>query len=144
MTPPVSRAVLVTGCVTGIGRATAQHVVDHGWTVYATARRLHDIAALEKSGAMTLELDVIHGLVRMCQLVLPGMRDQGWGRIVNLSSMGGRMSLPGGGLYHGTKHAVEAINDVLRYEVRPVGVRVVLVEPRAGHHQLRGQLHRQA
>ena len=48
------------------------------------------------------------GLARLCQLVLPGMRRQGFGRIVNLSSMGGRMTLPGGGFYHATKYAVEA------------------------------------
>jgi NADP-dependent 3-hydroxy acid dehydrogenase YdfG len=50
----------------------------------------------------------VFGLARMCQLVLPGMRRQGFGRIVNISSMGGRMTLPGGGSYHATKYAVEA------------------------------------
>lgn len=71
----------------------------------------------------------VFGLVRMCQLVLPGMRRQRWGRIVNLSSIGGKLTFPGGGFYHGTKHAVEAISDALRFEVRPFGVRVILVEP---------------
>lgn len=71
----------------------------------------------------------VFGLVRMCQLVLPGMRRQGWGRIVNLSSIGGRVTFPGGGFYHGTKHAVEAISDALRFEVRPFGVKVIVVEP---------------
>lgn len=71
----------------------------------------------------------VFGLVRMCQLVLPGMRRQGWGRIVNLSSIGGKLVFPGGGLYHGTKHAIEAISDALRFEVRPFGVKVILVEP---------------
>src|SRR5437667_7452476 len=46
----------------------------------------------------------VFGLVRMCQLALPGMRRQGWGRIVNVSSMGGKLVFPGGGFYHGTKH----------------------------------------
>ena len=64
------------------------------------------------------------GLVRMCQLVLPGMREQRWGKIVNLSSMGGRLTFPGGGLYHATKYAVEAISDALRFEVRGFGVDV--------------------
>jgi len=67
----------------------------------------------------------------MCQLVLPGMRRQGFGRIVNLSSMGGRMTLPGGGFYHATKYAVEALSDALRFEVRGFGVDVVLIEPGA-------------
>src|SRR3712207_9193921 len=58
----------------------------------------------------------VFGLARMCQLVLPGMRRQGFGRIVNLSSMGGRLTFPGAGFYHATKHAVEAISDALRFE----------------------------
>ena len=65
----------------------------------------------------------------MCQLVLPGMREQRWGKIVNLSSMGGRLTFPGGGFYHATKYAVEAISDALRFEVRGFGVDVVLIEP---------------
>ena len=60
----------------------------------------------------------VFGLIRMCQLVLPGMREQRWGKIVNIGSMGGRLTFPGGGLYHATKYAVEAISDALRFEVR--------------------------
>jgi len=71
----------------------------------------------------------VFGLVRLTQLVLPGMRSQGWGRVVNLSSMGGRFTFPGGGFYHASKHAVEAVSDALRYELAPFGVAVVLVEP---------------
>jgi NAD(P)-dependent dehydrogenase (short-subunit alcohol dehydrogenase family) len=71
----------------------------------------------------------VFGLVRMCQLVLPGMRRQRYGRIVNLSSMGGRLTFPGGGFYHGTKYAVEAISDALRFEVKGFGIDVILIEP---------------
>jgi NADP-dependent 3-hydroxy acid dehydrogenase YdfG len=71
----------------------------------------------------------VFGLVRMCQLVLPGMRRAGRGRIVNISSMGGKLTFPGGGAYHGSKYAVEAISDVLRWEVREFGIRVVIIEP---------------
>ena len=71
----------------------------------------------------------VFGLARMCQLVLPGMRGQGWGRIVNISSMGGRLTFPGGGYYHATKYAVEALSDALRFEVAGFGVGVVVVEP---------------
>ena len=71
----------------------------------------------------------VFGLVTMAQLCLPGMREQGWGRIINLSSVGGKVTFPGMGFYHGTKYAVEAISDALRYEVRPFGIRVVIVEP---------------
>lgn len=74
------------------------------------------------------ETNVI-GLVRMCQLVLPGMREQRWGRIVNVSSMGANFTFPGGGFYHGTKYAVEAISDALRFEVKGFGVDVVIVQP---------------
>ena len=71
----------------------------------------------------------VFGLVRLTQLVLPGMRAQGWGRVVNIGSMGGRFTFPGGGFYHASKHAVEAVSDALRLEVAPFGVRVSLVQP---------------
>ncbi len=174
-----SKAVLITGCSTGIGRTTAEHLAQKGWTVYATARRLESISDLEQKGCRTLALDVtdessmqaavsaveqaegavgvlvnnagysqsgaveevpmdqvrrqfetnVFGLLRMSQLVLPGMRRQGWGRIVNISSMGGRVVFPGGGIYHGTKFAVEAISDAMRWEVRNFGVDVIVIEP---------------
>ena len=171
--------VLITGCSTGIGRATAERLARNGHTVYASARRLESIADLQQAGCKTLALDVtdeesmraavaaveeadgavgalvnnagysqsgavetipmddlrrqfetnVFGLVRMCQLVLPGMRREGRGRIVNLSSMGGRLVFPGGGAYHATKFAVEAISDALRFEVRGFGVHVSIIEP---------------
>jgi len=71
----------------------------------------------------------VFGLLRLSQLVLPGMREQGAGRIVNLSSMGGKLTFPGGGVYHATKYAVEALSDVLRFEVQGFGVDVAIVEP---------------
>ena len=83
--------------------------------------------AMDKVRAM-FETNVF-GLARMCQLVLPGMRAAGRGRIVNLSSMGGRMTFPLGGYYHATKYAVEALSDALRVEVKPFGVQVVVIEP---------------
>ncbi len=69
------------------------------------------------------------GLVRMCQLVLPGMRRAGRGRIVNISSVGGRIAFPGGGVYSASKFAVEAFSDSLRLEVAPFGISVSVVEP---------------
>jgi len=71
----------------------------------------------------------VFGAVRMCQLVLPAMRQRGRGRIVMVSSMGGRLTFPGGGAYHGSKFALEAISDVLRFEVAKFGVSVSIVEP---------------
>ena len=174
-----SGAVLVTGCSSGIGRATAELLARSGWTVYASARRLDSIEDLGQAGCRLLELDVtdegsmraaveaveaaegavgalvnnagyslggaletvpldearrqletnVLGLVRLSQLVLPGMRAQGRGRIVNVSSMGGRLTFPGAGWYHASKHAVEALSDALRFEVQGFGVDVVLIEP---------------
>lgn len=71
----------------------------------------------------------VFGAVALTQMVLPGMRAKGFGRIVNISSMGGRITLPGGAFYHGTKHALEAISDVARFELKPFGVAVVVIEP---------------
>ena len=95
-------------------------------------------AGYSQSGAIeTVAMDKVRaqfetnvfGLVRLCQLVLPGMRRQRWGKIVNLSSMGGRLVFPGGGFYHATKYAVEAISDALRFEVKGFGIDVILIEP---------------
>jgi NADP-dependent 3-hydroxy acid dehydrogenase YdfG len=174
-----SKAVLITGCSSGIGHATAARLADNGWTVYATARNADKLTELAEKGCKTMSLDVededsmkaavaeveqaegavgvlinnagysqsgavesvpmdkirkqfetnVFGLVRMTQLVLPGMRKQGWGRVVNISSMGGKLVFPGGGYYHATKYAVEAISDALRYEVKGFGINVVLIEP---------------
>jgi NAD(P)-dependent dehydrogenase (short-subunit alcohol dehydrogenase family) len=173
-----SRPVLITGCSTGIGRATAERLAADDWNVHATARRPESIEDLAGKGCKTHALDVtdegsmegavaevekdgaigalvnnagysqsgaietipmssvrrqfetnVFGLMRMCQLVLPSMRRSGSGRIVNLSSMGGRLTFPGGGVYHATKHAVEAVSDALRFEVAEFGVDVVVIEP---------------
>ncbi|MFI1566718.1 oxidoreductase [Streptomyces sp. NPDC020490] len=71
----------------------------------------------------------VFGLARMTQLVLPGMRRAGRGRIINVGSMGGRLVFPAGGYYHASKYAVEALTDALRFEVAPFGVKVSLIEP---------------
>ena len=69
------------------------------------------------------------GLMRMSQLVLPAMRQQLSGRIINITSMGGRIWSPFGAWYHATKHAVEVLSDVMDFETRPFGIRVVVVQP---------------
>jgi len=171
--------VLITGCSSGIGAATARRLLADGHTVYATARRPETLDDLAKEGAHVLALDVtdegsmakavsaietehghvgalvnnagygaygavedvpldrvraqfetnVFGLARLTQLVLPGMREHGSGRIVNMSSMGGRLTFPFGGYYHASKHALEAFSDALRYEVKPFGIKVSIVEP---------------
>jgi NAD(P)-dependent dehydrogenase (short-subunit alcohol dehydrogenase family) len=175
-----SSAVLITGCSTGIGRATAVRLARRpDLTVYATARRPESVDDLTGLGCRALALDVtdeasmsaavdhvvgehgavgalvnnagysqsgaletvamadlrrqfetnVFGLMRMCQLVLPSMRAAGRGRIVNVSSMGGRLTFPGGGGYHATKYAVEALSDTLRFEVKGFGIDVAIIEP---------------
>lgn len=69
------------------------------------------------------------GTMRVCRAVLPFMRKQGFGTIVNVSSIGGRIALPFQGLYSATKFAVEGLTESLRMEVRRFGIRAVLVEP---------------
>jgi short-subunit dehydrogenase len=95
-------------------------------------------AGYSQSGAIeTVSIDAarrqfetnVFGLVRLTQLVLPKMRAQRWGKIVNIGSMGGRLTFPGGGYYHATKHALEAISDALRFELRGFGIDVILLEP---------------
>jgi NAD(P)-dependent dehydrogenase (short-subunit alcohol dehydrogenase family) len=175
----ISKAVLITGCSSGIGHATAEWLADRGWTVYATARKPESIQDLEGRGCRLLALDVtdedsmraavaaveeqegavgvlvnnagysqsgaveslrmedlraqfetnVFGLVRLSQLALPGMRRQRFGRIVNLSSMGGKLVFPGGGAYHATKFADEALSDAMRFEVQGFGIDVVVIEP---------------
>jgi NAD(P)-dependent dehydrogenase (short-subunit alcohol dehydrogenase family) len=73
----------------------------------------------------------VFGAARLCQLVLPQLRKQGAGRIINVSSVGARMYQPLGGWYHATKYALEGLSDCLRVEVGPLGIDVVMIEPGA-------------
>ena len=73
----------------------------------------------------------IFGLARLCQLVLPTMRKQHSGRIVNIASVAGKTVLYYGGWYHVSKYAVEALSDALRIEMQPFGIDVVIIEPGA-------------
>jgi NAD(P)-dependent dehydrogenase (short-subunit alcohol dehydrogenase family) len=177
--PEPSKAVLITGCSSGIGRASASRLARSGWTVYASARRPESLSELAEAGCRTLALDVtdegsmrdaverveqecgavgvlinnagysqsgaletvpmeavrrqfetnVFGVIGLIQLVLPKMRAQRWGKIVNVGSMGGRLTFPGGGCYHATKHALEALSDALRFEVAGFGIDVILLEP---------------
>ena len=73
----------------------------------------------------------LFGLARLTQLVLPSMRKKRFGKIINISSVGGKIYAPLGGWYHATKHALEGWSDCLRTEVRQFGIDVVIVEPGA-------------
>ena len=71
----------------------------------------------------------LFGAARLCQLLLPHLRAQGSGRIINVSSVGARMYQPLAGWYHATKYALEGLSDCLRVELRPLGIDVVLIRP---------------
>lgn len=77
-----------------------------------------------------LEVNLL-GLASLTQLVIPHMREQRWGKIVNVTSVGGLQAAPYGGWYHATKFAVEGLSSSLRQELRPFGVDVILVRPGA-------------
>ncbi len=173
-----SEVVLITGCSSGIGRATVALAAEHGHRVVATARRpetLEDLpagvfrarldvtdadsirvavdAARKEFGEVTalvnnagygvvgpIELlpdeDVraqfdanVYGPLRVIRAVLPAMRAARRGTIVNVSSIGGRISTPFMGAYCASKFAIEALSDSLRMELRPFGVQVAIVEP---------------
>ena len=181
--PPVqARTVLVTGCSSGIGAATALFLREAGWQVLPTARKPDDLDALRAQGFVPVALDVADGAsvesavreVRertgdrlgalvsnagFCQAgamedvsrdalraqfetnvfgahqltcaLVPVFRRQGFGRIVNVGSILGRMSAPMLGAYCASKFALEALSDALRIELRNTGVWVALVEPGA-------------
>jgi NAD(P)-dependent dehydrogenase (short-subunit alcohol dehydrogenase family) len=176
----MTSTVFITGCSSGIGRATAQHFQARGWNVVATMRspsQENGLAQLER--VLVTRLDVqdedsiqaavgaaltrfgridvlvnnagygaygpleatpmrkvrrqfdvnVHGLIATTQAVLPHLRRQRSGIIVNISSIGGRLTFPLGTLYHGTKFAVEGLSEALHYELLPLGVQVKLIEP---------------
>ena len=77
-----------------------------------------------------LEVNVF-GAMRLTQLVLPAMRQQHYGKIVNVSSVGGKVAFPMGGWYHASKFALEGLSDSLRNEVRGFGIDVIIIEPGA-------------
>jgi short-subunit dehydrogenase len=81
-----------------------------------------------KDARYQLEVNVI-GLARLAQLVMPYMRKQQSGKIVNITSIGGKISSPMGGWYHASKFAVEALSDNMRMELKPFGIDVIVIEP---------------
>ena len=174
-----SKVILITGASSGIGKATAEKLLEEGHIVYCAARRVEQMENLKKMGAHVLKMDVtneqdlvdgvgrvmqeqgridvlfnnagyglygavedipledvrrqfevnLFGLARLTQLVLPSMRERKQGKIINTSSMGGRIYTPLGAWYHATKHALEGWSDCLRFELSQFNIDVVVIEP---------------
>jgi NAD(P)-dependent dehydrogenase (short-subunit alcohol dehydrogenase family) len=93
---------------------------------YGSYGALEDVPLDE--GRRQFEVNIF-GLARLTQLVLPAMRRQRAGRIVNVSSVSGKIGEPFGAWYHASKHALEGLSDSLRMELRPFGIDVVIIEP---------------
>lgn len=176
----VDKSVLVTGCSSGIGLATAELLRSKGWQVFPTARKAEDLESLRLAGFDAVELDVsssdsisvavatvleksggvlgavvnnagfgmpgaiedltrdamryqfevnLFGLQELTNLLIPVFRKQGYGRIVNVSSVVGRITLPFMGIYSASKFALEAVSDALRVELSQDRISISLVEP---------------
>lgn len=187
-----SAVALVTGCSSGIGRATALALARARFTVWASARDVESLEELADAGCRTIRLDVadessralaldaitaesghvgllvnnagysqpgaveelpleayraqletnVLGLIRLCQLVLPGMRDAGHGTIVNLGSGAGLVAPPLSSAYAISKYALEALSDSLRFETARFGIRTILIEASAIKTSFTGTLER--
>ena len=175
-----SKTVLVTGCSSGIGEATANYLRGEGWDVFPTARSEFDLEKLRSLGFEALSLDLcdsnsikdcvsrllrqcpagigaivnnagiaipgaiedltredlkmqfevnVFGLHELTNRLIPTMRDQGWGRIVNISSIYGVLTAPMLGGYCASKYALEALSNAQRMALFGSGVGLSLVEP---------------
>ncbi len=122
----------MTAAVDAILRETGRTDVLVNNAGYGSYGALEDVPLDE--GRRQFEVNIF-GLARLTQLVLPTMRAQRAGRIVNISSIGGKFGEPFGCWYHATKFAVEGLSDSLRMELHPFGIDVVVIQPGATHSE---------
>jgi len=176
----MNKAILITGCSTGIGLYTAQQLHNQGYQVFASARKPADVERLKELGLNSLQLDLddslsirnallkvlsqsggelfalfnngayglagavedlsrdalraqfetnLFGTMELTNLVLPVMRKQGYGRIIQNSSVLGFAAMPYRGAYNCSKFALEGISDTLRQELEGTDIHVSLIEP---------------
>ncbi len=175
------KSILITGCSSGIGLATALFLQKNGWQVFATVRKNQDIATLKTAGlqhvflldlrdsasiqtavkqvlqvtggqlsvlcnnaayglpaaledvsrqALSVQFETnLFGTHELTRAILPVMRQQQYGRIVQISSVLGLVSMPLRGAYNASKYALEGLSDTLRMELHSSGIKVILVEP---------------
>jgi len=172
--------VFITGCSSGIGRATAELLRDAGWNVFPTVRKTNDLEMLKEAGFSPIELNInssesikravdvllnatggkldalvnnagfgmpgaiedlsrdamraqfetnLFGLQELTNMLIPVFRKNGGGRIVNVSSVVGRLALPFMGIYSASKFALEGLTDALRIELSEDSIRLSLIEP---------------
>jgi len=169
------KVVFITGCSSGMGRATALYLAQHGFMVYAATRTPQKLLEIQSENLYPLKLDItsmesietamshinhvdvlinnagyglvstveevteeemfnqfnvnVFGVMRMCKAVIPKMRVQQSGVIINISSFLGRIGLPLLTFYNASKYAVEGITDSLRYELKDFNIRVHSIMP---------------
>ena len=174
------KSILITGCSTGIGYCVAKGLRERGYRVFATARRVESVEALNNEGMESLQLDLddsdsirtaveeilertggelyalfnngaygipgavedltrdtlrtqfetnVFGWQELTNLVIPVMRRQGFGRIIQNSSVLGFVAMPFRGAYNASKFAIEGLSDTLRLELADTDIHISLVEP---------------
>ncbi len=180
------KSVILTGCSSGIGKATAVLLKENGWRVFATARNQKDVDQLVQEDFESCQLDMensssirdavdfvlsktggklyalinnaglqvlsaiedltreelrmqfetnIFGMQELTNLIIPVLRKQGYGRIINVSSLAGRIFVPYAGAYCASKFALEALFDALRMELEGTNIFVSLIEAGPGIKQ---------
>jgi short-subunit dehydrogenase len=122
----VTKDESVTGCVEQIFKEAGSIDVLVNNAGFGSEGAIEDVTMQDAK----YQLDVnVFGAMRLTQLVLPKMRQNKYGKIVNISSAGGKIALPLGGWYHASKFAIEALSDSMRMEVKQFGIDVIVIEP---------------